>query len=274
VPANPTPRPRILLTGAAGKIGRLLTPLLRRSYTLRLCDRSPMEFALPEDEVEQGDLAEPEFARRAVAGVEGVVHMAALVASRVSFEDTFNGNYRALLAVLEACRRLQVSRFVYASSHHIVGLHSSSAILDEGARVAPDSFYGLSKAFGEGACALYAARFGIATLVIRIGNADPEVADARRERLWISGRDLAQLVTIGLTHPELRYEIVYGVSRCTAPIFSLERAVRLGYQPEDVAAEHRSTAFRPLSAFGPEDGYGYAGGVFAADPLLDPFERT
>jgi uronate dehydrogenase len=267
-------RPLILLTGAAGKIGRLLTPLLRSTFALRLCDLHPMALALPEDEAMEGDLADPDFARRATLGVEGVVHLAALVASRVSFEDTLNGNYRALLAVLEACRRQDVRRFVYAGSHHIIGLHSSHSLHDETATLAPDGFYGLSKAFGEAACALYAMRFGIATLVVRIGNADPQVADARRERLWISGRDLAQLVSIGLRRPDLRYEIVYGVSRCVAPIFSLDAAARLGYRPMDDAAGHHAADYRPLSAFREADGYDYAGGVFAADPLPDPLKRT
>ena len=273
-PTPESPKPRILLTGAAGKIGRLLTPLLREILALRLCDVNPMPLALPEDEVLQGDLTDPDFARRATAGVDGVVHLAALVASRVSFEDTLNGNYRALLAVLEACRRQKVDRFVYASSHHILGLHPSDRLHDEASPLAPDGFYGLSKAFGEAACALYSMRFGVRTLVVRIGNADPEVSDARRERVWISGRDLVQLVTLGLTHPALRYEIVYGVSNCPAPIFSNDAAARLGYRPLDDAGAHHASSFRSLAELTPADGFRRVGGFFAADPLPDPLRRT
>jgi uronate dehydrogenase len=269
-----SPKPLILLTGAAGKIGRLLTPLLRQTAALRLCDLNPMPLALPGDEVLQGDLSDPDFARRASAGVEGVVHLAALVASRVSFEDTLNGNYRALLALLEACRHGNVPRFVYAGSHHILGLHPSNRVYDENSPLAPDGFYGLSKAFGEAACAMYSMRFGIRVLVVRIGNADPEVVDARRERVWVSGRDLTQLVTIGLTHPDLRHEIVYGVSRCPAPVFSNDAAARLGYQPQDDARDHHAPGFRTLDELTPADGYEHAGGFFAADPLPDPLRLT
>ena len=267
-------KPRILLTGAAGKVGRLLTPLLRQTLALRLCDLNPMSLALPEDEVLQGDLADPDFARAATAGVDGVVHLAGLVASRVSFEDTLNSNYRALLAVLEACRSQNVSRLVFASSHHILGLHPSHCLYDETSPLAPDSFYAVSKAFGEAACVLYSMRFGIKTLVVRIGNADPEVVDARRKRIWISGRDLAQLVTIGLTHPSLRYEVVYGVSNCPAPIFSNDAAARLGYQPLDDAGAHHAPSFRSLAELTPADGYSHVGGIFAADPLPDALQRT
>jgi uronate dehydrogenase len=262
---------RILVTGAAGAVGRLLTPLLRADYSLRLCDLRPMEPSC--GEAVQGDLADPAFARRMVAGVDGVVHLAGLVASQVSFEDTLHGNYRALLSLLEACRHGNVRRFIFASSHHIIGLRPSNEVYGEAAVPAPDSFYGLSKAFGEAACAMYAYRFGISTLVVRIGNADPQVADGRRERLWISGRDLAQLVQIGMTAGALRYEIVYGVSNCPDAIFSNEAAKQLGYRPVDSAAECHGPAFRALRELGAEDGPDRVGGRFAADSLPDPFIR-
>ena len=265
-------RKKILVTGAAGAVGRLLTPLLGEKYDLRLCDLRPVT---PAEGVEvfTGDLADATFARRMVAGVDGVVHLAGLVASQVSFEDTLDGNYRAVLALLEACRQEQVGRFVFASSHHILGLFPSDRVWDTEAPLAPDSFYGLSKAFGEAACTMYAYRFGIATLVIRIGNADPRVADGRRERLWISGRDLVQLIDIGLNHESLRYEIVYGVSKSPHALFSNEPAARLGYAPEDDAGDWHSTEFRALAELGAEDGPSLVGGRFAADPLPDPFVR-
>jgi len=257
---------KILLTGAAGRVGSLLAPLLRARFALRCCDVVSLA-GESDDEILHGDLANPEFARQAVAGTEGVVHLAGLVASRVSFEDTLDANYRAVLAVLEACRKEKVQRFVFASSHHIVGLYPSDRTYDEFAIPAPDGFYGLSKAFGEAACALYAERFGISTLVIRIGNADPEVVDARRERLWISGRDLANLVDIGLTTENLRYEVVYGVSQCPNAFFKNDVAARLGYRPQDHAGDHHASTFRTSSELGPDDGAGKVGGRFAVDSL-------
>lgn len=261
---------KILVTGAAGAVGRLLTPVLRERYALRLCDLRPMD-AAPGEEAFTGDLADPAFARQMVAGVDGVVHLAGLVASKVSFEDTLNPNYRAVLALLEGCRQENVRRFIFASSHHIVGMYPSDRSYDETAPPAPDSYYGLAKAFGEAACAMYAHRFGIATLVIRIGNAYPEVADGRRERLWVSTRDLAELVHIGLTAAELRYEIVYGVSNCPDPLFTNAAAERLGYRPVADAREAHAAAFRPLAELGPEDGVDRVGGWFTMDPLPHPF---
>ncbi len=258
---------RILLTGAAGAVGRLLVPLLQEHYELRLADLQPLAGAL------QGDLADPDFARQAVSGVDAVVHLAGLVASQVTFEDTLNPNYRAVLALLDACCRKNVRRFIFAGSHHIQGLHPSQSSCAESDPLAPDGFYALSKAFGEAACAMYAHRFQIRTLVIRIGNAGAQVVDGRRERLWVSARDLTQLIGIGLRSEDLRYEIVYGVSNCENGLFPNENAKRLGYRPLDWAHENRAPDFRPLSTLGPEDGPALVGGRFAADPLPDPFAR-
>jgi uronate dehydrogenase len=258
---------RILLTGAAGAVGRLLTPLLQEQYDVRLTDLQPLDGAL------QGDLSDPEFARRAVSGVDAVVHLAGLVASQVTFEDTLDPNYRAVLALLEGCRTENVCRFIFASSHHIQGLFPSGTTWTEADPLAPDGFYALSKAFGEAASAMYAHRFGIRTLVIRIGNANEQVVDGRRERLWISARDLVQLIGIGLRAENLQYEIVYGVSRCENGLFPNENAARLGYIPQDCAHQSRAPEFRALSALGPEDGPTLVGGRFAADSLPDPFSR-
>lgn len=264
---------RILLTGAAGRVGRLVRPLLQATYALRLCDLGQVEPMAAGDEIVTGDLADPAVALRAVEGVQAVVHLAGLVAPAVSFEDTLAPNYRAVLNLLEACRQRGVGRFVFASSHHIVG-QLAPADVAEGTPLAPDGFYGLSKAFGEAACALYARRFGLRTWTVRIGNADPEVVDGRRERLWVSGRDLGQLLTIGIEHPEVRCEIVYGVSQCPAPFFPVSGAERFGYQPRDHASEHWAAGFRPLTAMTAAEGAGYVGGLFAATELPDPNART
>ncbi len=264
---------RILLTGAAGRVGRLVRPLLQRMYALRLCDLAPMTATSVDEEILPGDLADPSVASRAVDGVAAVVHLAGLVAPAVSFEDTLDPNYRAVLNLLEACRHGGVRRFVFASSHHLVGLHPAGPV-EAAAPVAPDGFYGLSKAFGEAACALYARRFGLRTLIIRIGNADPEVADGRRERLWVSGRDLVQLIALGLEHADVQCDTVYGTSQCPDPFFANAAAIRLGYLPQDHAAEHRAADFRPFAAMTAADGAGYVGGVFASCALPRPSDRT
>jgi uronate dehydrogenase len=263
----------VLLTGAAGRVGRLIQPLLREHYTLRLCDQKPIPGPAPRDECIQGDLSDLAVAEAAVAGTYGVIHMAGLVAPAVSFEDTLAPNYRAMLALLEACRRAEVRRFVYGSSHHVLGLHGLGPMPSE-APLSPDGFYALSKVFGEAACALYSHRFGMEALIIRIGNADPEVVDGRRERLWVSERDLVQLIVIGLEHERLGCTVVYGVSNCPDPVFANEQAIQLGYRPLDWAVDHRAANFRSLAAMSASEGSVFVGGQFAAVPLPDPLVPT
>jgi uronate dehydrogenase len=57
--------------------------------------------------------------------------------------------------------------------------------------------------------------------------------DKRRLSIWISPRDLAQLVRIGVDHPDIRFEIVYGVSGNRRSWYDNANAQRLGYRPQD-----------------------------------------
>ncbi|MFQ6186486.1 NAD-dependent epimerase/dehydratase family protein [Sinorhizobium meliloti] len=258
----------ILITGAAGNVGRLVRPLMRDSYKLRVTGRNDF----PVDDREEkiiGDLTSEAFCQEVVEGVDGVIHLAGLVGPDFSFEETLEPNYRAVLYLLEACRKANVARFIFASSHHIVGQYPSDTTYDHAVVPAPDGYYGLSKAFGEAASAMYAHRYGIKTMLLRIGNADPKVVDGRRERIWTSGRDMVQLIAIGLKHPEICCDVVYSVSNCPDPVFDNSRAAQLGYRPQDFASDHRAPEFRALSEL-PREQTRKVGGFFAVNPLPVP----
>lgn len=264
-------KPLLLITGAAGRVGTLLRPILRGQYRLRLCDLFPIDDLTDDEQALVGDLADPALANAAVRGTVGVVHLAAAVAPDISFDATLNPNYVAVLNLLEACREFAVQRFVFASSHHVVGLHP---VCEQPhatyADIAPDGFYGLSKAFGEAACSLYAHRFGIQCLAIRIGNADPQVVDGRRERLWVSAGDLVQMICLGLDEQAEPFRIVYGISNCPQPLLKNDGAFTRRYQPQDHASGNRSEAFRPFTYLTEEEGAGFVGGFFAKSTLPDP----
>ena len=97
----------------------------------------------------------------------------------------------------------------------------------------PDSRYGVSKAFGEALGRLYADKHGLGVLNIRIGNFGDRPLDRRRLSIWISPRDFLQLARIGLEHPDLHYEIVYGASENDRTWWDNANAYRLGYRPQD-----------------------------------------
>jgi uronate dehydrogenase len=135
--------------------------------------------------------------------------------------------------VFEAARRAGVQRIVMATSNHAVGFYPRAQTIDHRVVPRPDSRYGLSKAFSEALASLYADKHGIGFLCVRIGNFGTRPIDKRRLSIWISPRDLTQLVRIGLEYPELRYEIVYGVSNNRRSWYDNSNACRLGYKPQD-----------------------------------------
>ncbi|HET9733703.1 MAG TPA: hypothetical protein VFP62_00390, partial [Burkholderiales bacterium] len=68
---------------------------------------------------------------------------------------------------------------------------------------------------------------------MRIGNVNPKPIDKRRLSIWFSPRDLAQLVSIGIDHPDIHFEIVYGISGNKRAWYDNANAYRLGYRPQD-----------------------------------------
>ncbi|MEM1295997.1 MAG: NAD(P)-dependent oxidoreductase [Verrucomicrobiota bacterium] len=224
----------ILLTGAAGIVGRSIRPILRERFEkVLLADLQPIS-DLAENEVAFiGDIADQEFVGDLVSPVDGIVHLAGLVGAAYEFEDVLRPNLQGTDTMLEAARKAGIQNFVFASSHHVVGFLRRGDLVDHRTKPRPNSQYALSKAYGEAAASLYADKFGLNCLVIRIGYVGNDLSKERRLRTWISARDLVQMVEIGLRTPDLGYEVVYGVSDNPEPIFDNSNATRLGYMPED-----------------------------------------
>lgn len=264
----------LLITGAAGRVGTALRPWLRREFRLRLFDLSPVDDLTDDEASVVGDLTRDDDVRAAVDGVSVVLHLACVHGPDLGFEASLDANYRAQIALLDAVRNAGVRRFVYASSHHVLGMHRRAEFPGEMAEFAPDAFYGLGKAFGELACALYARKFGLETFVIRIGNADPTVRDDRALRMWVSARDLARLITIGSKDPRIVYDVVYGVSECPEPLFTNARAAELGYRPIDRAIDYLDPAFVSYEAMPDALGREWVGGAYAVASLPARGEST
>jgi len=106
-------------------------------------------------------------------------------------------------------------------------------VIGDTAILRPDSRYGVGKAFGESIGALYAYKYDFSVLSIRIGNVNTRPIDRRRMGSWISFRDLAQLVSIGIERPSLVFEIVYGISDASGRHYNNASAYALGYVPKD-----------------------------------------
>ncbi|MGV7213716.1 NAD-dependent epimerase/dehydratase family protein [Bradyrhizobium sp. UFLA05-112] len=228
---------RLLLTGGAGSVARMTIPHLRRAgFKLRLLDRSKF-IESSEDEQVVCDLADQNGLRAAMSGCRAVLHLAGCTTD-APWQDQIAGNIEGCIAVFEAARATGVERVIYASSNHVVGMYPRNRRLSADSPLRPDSRYGVTKAFGELLGAFFAAKYGLRVLCIRIGSAEPEPIDRRRLSIWLSPRDFAQLVAIGVRKPDLRYAVAYGVSDNARSFYDGAEADVLGYRPLDRAEDY------------------------------------
>jgi uronate dehydrogenase len=255
---------RILITGAAGNAARMIRPILSADYRLRLSDVRPLADAAATDEVATANLGDMAALRAAVSGVDGIVHLGAY-ALETGWETIHAANIVGTYNLFEAARLEGVRRVVFASSGHAVGFYLKTRTIAADVTVRPDSRYGLSKAFGEAVASLYAYKYGAEVLSIRIGTVSEKPAPERRlAAIWLSPRDLCQLIRIGLEAPGIRHEIVYGASANKACWWDNANALRLGYRPEDCAEDHDTGAVSDEATGDPRADLNQ-GGVFCSE---------
>jgi uronate dehydrogenase len=223
---------KILITGAAGDVGSHLRRELAGRYALRLSDIRPIPDLAPGEEFVRGDCASLRDMLRVTPGVDAIVHLGGFSVEG-PWEVILRANIVGAYQVFEAARRNGVRRVVFASSNHAVGFYDRDETIDHRVYPRPDSRYGVSKVFGEALGSLYAYRYGMEVVCMRIGNVNPRPMDKRRLSIWLSPRDLGQLVSIAIDRPGIRFEIVYGVSGNRRSWYDNANAESLGYQPQD-----------------------------------------
>jgi uronate dehydrogenase len=222
----------ILMTGAAGRIGGMLRAELAGKYQLRLSDLKPIRDVRAGERFIRADIARMADALRITKGVDAVLHFGGQSGEN-TWERILRSNIIGFRNTLEAARRNGVKRFLVATSNHAVGFYRCDETIDHRVYVKPDSRYGVSKVFNEALASLYADRYGMQMFCMRIGNVNYAPIDRRRLSIWISPRDMAQLVTIGIEQPDLHFEVVYGVSDNARSWYDNSNAYRLGYRPQD-----------------------------------------
>jgi uronate dehydrogenase len=236
-------RNTIAITGAAGVVGTALRPeLAALGYASVLIDRSPLHDLAPGERAVQADVRDVPALAAALAGCAGVLHLASCTTD-APWPQQVALSVEGTISLFEAARAVGVGRVVYASSHHVVGFHPRGRPIGSAAVLLPDSRYGVGKAFGESVAALYACKFGLQCLAIRIGNVNTRPIDRRRLGNWISPRDLASLVAIGLEHPDILFDVVYGVSDATGRDYDNTRAFALGYAPQSQSEPWEAQVF-------------------------------
>jgi NAD+ dependent glucose-6-phosphate dehydrogenase len=249
---------RVLVTGAEGLIGTAVREHLAGRYELTSLTLTPQEFPS-----HVADIADLEAIRPAFENLDAVVHLAATADLEAPWDDVLRNNIVGTYNVFEAARRAGVSRVVFASSHHAVGMYELDGApalydpdddrrYDHTAEIRPDSLYGVSKAYGEALGRMYMERYGLHVFCLRIAavraNDDPTTptatplidldAEGQRNRLravWLSKRDCAELIAACL-EADVPWAVVYGVSANPRRFWDLDHARELlGWEPQDSA---------------------------------------
>ena len=256
---------KILITGAAGDVGTRLRKLIKGVYSLRVSDiRKPADLGA-DDEFVAADLGDYEQTKQITAGIDGIVHLGGYSVEG-PWETIHRSNIVGCYNLFEAAYRSGVKRIVFASSNHAVGFYPRDRKIGVDVTVRPDSRYGVSKAFGEAVGALYADKHGLRVTCIRIGNVGDKPLDKRRLSIWVKPEDLAQLIRIGLEHPDIRFEIFYGASDNAAGWWDNSNARRFGYRPQFRSEDFRDEAMAAQAKL-PADPVGdrFQGGPFCSD---------
>ncbi|MEU1041248.1 NAD-dependent epimerase/dehydratase family protein [Streptomyces sp. NPDC005551] len=272
------PAPRtVLLTGAAGGLGTLMRELLPRyGYELRLLDVLPVD---GEPGAITADLSDRVALREAVRGVDAIIHLAG-ISLEASFDKIVKANIEGTYNLYEAALEEGVRRIVFASSNHAVGFtprplgeapFAPGELIPVDTPRRPDTFYGLSKSFGEDLAQFYWDKHGLETVSVRIGSCFAEPTSVRMLSVWMSPADGARLFHAALTAEDVGHTVVYGSSANTRLWWDLTSARALGYEPQDDSEPYAGKLVAEQGELDPDNpDHAYLGGHFVTDPPIWP----
>ena len=224
-------KPKVLITGASGLIGRLTRHHLGEKYDLSALNRRVVD-GIP---CLQADIADLEAIRSAFHGVETVLHLAAFTEDVQDWDGTMRVTVQGTLNVFRAAQSAGVKKVVFVSSGSTMcayewdegspygmlargeydSVPDSWPMIDQTWPARPDSPYAVGKLFGEACGRYFSDRYGISVLVIRLG----AVLDTDRPKLrrhfpgYLSQADAMDLIDRCLSAPlSLRYEVFDAIS--------------------------------------------------------------
>jgi nucleoside-diphosphate-sugar epimerase len=240
---------RVLITGAAGHIGREIVSELKPMHELCLIDRIPV----PDSASIVADLAEargrsllrpwsksrPLHWMRAFEGVDVVLHLAANRSPQASWEKVLRDNINATWNVCEAAVKHSVPRVVFASSNYAVKAleleQAPACYMPSGPKIDSDcgpcplTPYGISKAAGEVIGQALVTEGTLQSFVaVRIGFFSPTPPkDSPLRNLWISPGDIRSLLQRCIEAQFSRFHVVYGVSAQPTSPYNLSHTCNL-----------------------------------------------
>jgi NAD+ dependent glucose-6-phosphate dehydrogenase len=235
---------RVVITGAAGKIGSELIAELLDRHDLCLIDlrsvngRPSIICDLSRIPDGQRSPAEAKLWPEAFEGADVVVHLAAEIDPEAPWQSVLPNNVQATWNVIQTAARYAVPRIVFASSNWTVkALERRLAprcYLPDGPKITSDTppcpltAYGLSKALGELSGRVFVDEGRLSSFVaVRIGNHYPPFSTAESQGLWIGVGDIRSLLRRCVEAEFTGFHIVYGVSAQRTAPYDLSHTRRL-----------------------------------------------
>lgn len=234
-PRMASSRRRVVLTGAAGAIGRGVSGPLRSRWDLVETDQDAV------GEVASLDVTDLLACREAFAGADAVVHLAAVPDPDAPWEQLLSPNVVGAHAVARAAMEAQVPRLVLASSLQAVAAAPQGTQRRSTDQARPANLYGATKVWAEALGSWVAASSTTSVVALRIGYFSPERPDPGTTSIselsaWLSARDAAELLRAAVEAEGVRYLVANGTSANRHRIADLEETRRvLGYEPVDDA---------------------------------------
>jgi nucleoside-diphosphate-sugar epimerase len=226
---------RVLITGAAGRIGRSVAPRLPSGWDLRLTDLEAS------DGVAHLDTTDLEACRAAFREVDAVVHLAGDPRPTATFEELLGPNIVGAYTVAQAAVDCHVPRLVLASSIHAMSGTQEVRQVSSSDQPRPGNLYGATKAWVEALGAWVASSSDTSVVALRIGYfleefSSAEVTHVGHRTAWLSSRDAVDLVRCAVLAEDVDFVVAYGISANEHRRADLtETTRRLGYRPWDDA---------------------------------------
>lgn len=225
----------VLVTGPGGRIGPHIVPAFRERYDLRLLDRKPLP---GEPDAILADLSDKDVLKRAMAGVDVVLHLAAQADEAPFLEELVPNNVVGVYNTFQAAHEAGVRRVVFASTVQTIGFNKESPVPAD-APPHPVSMYGCTKVFGETLGRWYHDKHGMEFIALRIGAFQDYDSDLLRKwdgfrDLWLSPRDAVNIFQAAIETPGIGYGLAFATSITAREVVSRAPLKELfGYEAQD-----------------------------------------